>query len=508
MRYITVLFLFIHTLASGQSSSDAKRDYTWVFGDPLFHTDFNGSGINFNSSPINVFPFPHELKIATSSGCISDMNGQLLFFTDGMRVADCVGEIMPHGDSLCFNLGYLYADKLKLSFIPPQGVLILPKPLDDLRYYIIQIEADTSNSIIQIICPNVSLHIVDMSMNLGKGDVISKNSILIDDTVGFGTISAVRHGNGLDWWVLIPDDKLPIINSILITAEGVQSVNKQIIGAENLNGWGSAGSSFSPTGNKYALYRQYPVAGSHNIGLFNFNRCTGLLDSCIDFSFSDSAFGLGLAFSANSRYLYFTTDKYIYQFDVLSSNVAGSRQIVGTYDGYWVPGHPIPAFGNPMLGPDNKIYITGTHSEYFHVINNPDSPGLNCNFSQRAFQLPYRNLANSIPNNPNYRLGPLYGSECYTGVDNQEPSLPPIIQVYPNPAVDHLTVDIGASTQNEPIQLLVFNSLAEKMETTQAGRFQAIVTLDVSSYPPGMYYGMLKNSKGINVGNFSFGVMR
>ncbi len=60
-----------------------------------------------------------------------------------------------------------------------------------------------------------------------------------------------------------------------------------------------------------------------------------------------------------------------------------------------------------QLGPDGKIYISpwgGTNR--IHVINNPDSLGLACDFVQAGITLPYVASNSSIPNFPNYDLGP------------------------------------------------------------------------------------------------------
>ena len=53
-----------------------------------------------------------------------------------------------------------------------------------------------------------------------------------------------------------------------------------------------------------------------------------------------------------------------------------------------------------------------------HVIHNPDAPFPDCRIEQRGVVLPTFN-AGSVPNYPNYRLGPIDGSPCDTlGIDN------------------------------------------------------------------------------------------
>lgn len=42
-----------------------------------------------------------------------------------------------------------------------------------------------------------------MNLNGGLGSVISKNYILINDSMNVGKIAACKHGNGRDWWIVI-----------------------------------------------------------------------------------------------------------------------------------------------------------------------------------------------------------------------------------------------------------------------------------------------------------------
>ena len=72
-----------------------------------------------------------------------------------------------------------------------------------------------------------------------------------------------------------------------------------------------------------------------------------------------------------------------------------------------------------QLGPDGKIYLNANQGvNVLHVINQPDNPGTACEFDVRGVKLPTRN-AFSLPNFPNYRLGPVDGSTCDTlGIDN------------------------------------------------------------------------------------------
>ena len=44
--------------------------------------------------------------------------------------------------------------------------------------------------------------IIDMNQNGGLGKVISKKNLLYKGTFGGGRITACRHANGRDWWLV------------------------------------------------------------------------------------------------------------------------------------------------------------------------------------------------------------------------------------------------------------------------------------------------------------------
>jgi hypothetical protein len=77
------------------------------------------------------------------------------------------------------------------------------------------------------------------------------------------------------------------------------------------------------------------------------------------------------------------------------------------------------SYGLHQLAPDGRIYIVNGHNNFvLHVIDRPNEYGKACRPRQNGFRLP--TLTNrGTPNFPNFRLGPIDGSECDTlGIDN------------------------------------------------------------------------------------------
>jgi PKD domain len=117
--------------------------------------------------------------------------------------------------------------------------------------------------------------------------------------------------------------------------------------------------------------------------------------------------------------LYAINASYVFQYDLQATDIAASKTLVAEWDGYVHEISFATTFAAAQLAPDGKIYIcTAFSTPFLHVIEYPDRKGIACQLRQRAIHLPnYNNY--SIPNFPNYRLGPIDGSVCDTlGLDN------------------------------------------------------------------------------------------
>ncbi|MCB8931213.1 MAG: hypothetical protein H6535_08930 [Bacteroidia bacterium] len=73
-----------------------------------------------------------EMDFNHTHGNISDVSGNLLFYTNGFYIADASNDTMQNGSGL--NPG-AYANAFSDGFMIPQGALIIPKPLSSSVYY-------------------------------------------------------------------------------------------------------------------------------------------------------------------------------------------------------------------------------------------------------------------------------------------------------------------------------------------------------------------------------------
>jgi hypothetical protein len=124
-----------------------------------------------------------------------------------------------------------------------------------------------------------------------------------------------------------------------------------------------------------------------------------------------------------------------------STDIIGSKELLAPYDGYisWCNFDstycPLTFFGYWQYGPDGKLYnVSGFGgSRHMHRMNYPDEEDQG--FEQHAIFTP--NNPWTIPNFPNFRLGPLDGSPADTlGLDNH-----PIAKFrYEQDTTNHLNV--------------------------------------------------------------------
>ncbi len=422
---ITFLSFFFATIVFAQTPfQEQKRDYIWLTG---YSSNGNpnsivgGTLMDFNQQPASFEYQYRELNFDITNASICDEQGNLLVYTNGQEVVNREHEIMENGDSLVvtiFNIPW-EGDGLPLY----QGALFLPQPGNEQLINLFHEERewaapDDTTSHLSTRIFNLYLTLIDMEENGGLGKVVEKRNSIVIDTLGFGKITSVRHANGRDWWILVPEFQSNRFYRFLLSPEGLQEYPIVDIGSTIVSGLGQ--SVFSPDGNWYARVISKRIEDGQFLDIFRFDRCAGEFYDPIQVTYNDTANATGVAISPNSRYLYVPSFKYVYQLDLWADDIAASKELIAVWDGF---SSPVPlgstTFFLAQLAPNGKIYINANNTtDYLHVIHNPNAAHPECNLEQHGQQLPTLNKF-SIPNNPYWRLGPLDGSPCDTlGVDN------------------------------------------------------------------------------------------
>jgi hypothetical protein len=189
----------------------------------------------------------------------------------------------------------------------------------------------------------------------------------------------------------------------------------------------------------------------------------------------------------------------MYQYDLESSNIPASEQVVARYDGFIdFSGKPIRFYGL-QLAPDGRIYgnVYGSNTQYLHVIDQPNLPGPACNVLQHAIFLPAQNFG-TLPNLPYYRLREWKGSPCDTlGTVSQytPPLLPPDIRVWPVPAADYLCFSAEGAWP-DPLDLTLYDPQGRVAGRWPGLRLAPYVTIQLDALPAGAYFYVLSREDG------------
>jgi PKD repeat protein len=379
--------------------------------------------LTFNNGNLNV-----ELKkylgiddIWHTNTPYSDINGKFIFFSNGLNVWNNKFEFIEK-DSVF--------TKPKFNNSWHQFNLALPMPKNEnktfliygndaeIRYPTSKIDSVFGGPIDSGVIYSKNLFYAEIN-NSGIGGISefqSKGNKIIEDSISIGKFTACRHANGRDWWILIPRfGRSNTYHKLLLNNKGLHYNSKQSIGKLIDDGVGEA--NFSPNGKIYVRYDSYRLDTPASIDIYDFDRCTGALSNSRRIVVGP-AFG-GIAISPNSRFLYYSAGNKVYQYDLQAQNIAISGIVIANYDGYKGIEGNNTNFYRLQLMPDRRIYCnTHNSNNYMHIIQKPDLPAPFCRFEQHILKLPARNFG-SIPNFPNYRLGPIDGSVCDTlGINN------------------------------------------------------------------------------------------
>jgi gliding motility-associated-like protein len=362
LKYIIcIAFLLLHVFTT-QAQKEAN---TWYFG--------RFAGISFDQSPPVALTDGMTIT-EEGSAAISDKNGNLLFYTNGLIVVNAQQLMMKNG-------GNLLGDRSST-----QNAIIVPQPGNDSMYYIFTVGAEGQTN------KGIRYSVVNMRRENGLGEVVQENVLLSSDC--YEKIAAVRHCNKKDIWIASRGFGGNIYRLFKLTSQGINGFSVTSLtgfdaGSQTVNSIGAM--KFSADGQKLAVAHGYDA---DRVEILDFNPITGALTNPVIFKPSDipgppiSGSNYGLEFSPNGRLLYvsandFETDSsFLYQFDISSNNAAtikASRQTISA--------STFNNIGNIQAGPDNKLYTVFFGYSHLAVINNPDVPGTGCNFVRQGVSL-------------------------------------------------------------------------------------------------------------------------
>jgi hypothetical protein len=393
------------------SSTAQKHDNNWISGyenssnnyDPI--SIFGGMRMHFDKGYPEYSRENIRVNCSLYGGTCSDSLGNLIFYTSGFDIRNKNRQIMENGDTI--NPGYYWQEFRESGYPSVTGSVAIPAPGYSNCYYLFHTTAkDDPSDLISF--PRIYYSFIDMNANNGLGKVISKNVVIVEGDVPFPGL--VKHGNGRDWWLLIPEFVDKTCLTYLIDPSGIHQLGDQDIISPMLEATKDHGyMAFSADGSRFAFNDN--IAG---LWLYDFDRCSGLLSNPINISTTYPFFTSSVTFSNSGRFLYLGTNRVIYQLDLSKIDTATyvSMDSLVLYNGGSAPFPPFnTSFFLPQIGPDGKIYYCGFCScTAGHVIHNPDIPAPVCDF-QQGIPLPrYKDATWCYF--PEYRLGKMEGSDC------------------------------------------------------------------------------------------------
>ena len=375
MRNILSLCIFLLFFSARPllAQTMQKEANIWYMGDYI--------GLDFNSGtavPIN------DGQISTIEGVatISDANGSLLFYTDGIKVWNKIHQVMPNGTGLFGNPS------------STQSGVIVPKIGDPTRYYVFTVD--------QLSGPRgLNYSVVNMTLDGGKGDVELKNAPLQLNVVE--KITAVRHCNNRDIWVIAHGSASDIYYAWLVSSTGISTtpvishtgvVLPGVVPPSPQDSTSLGYLKASPNGKK--------IAAAHwtvNVDLSDFDNAAGVVSNSISLHQAPDPryLSYGVEFSPNSSLLYTTVWQgagtafskcELHQYDITLGSPAAiraSRQIIaGVFD-------PTERYAALQIAPDGKMYMaqflpSTLHPTYISSIGSPNTYGPGCNFTNNAVQ--------------------------------------------------------------------------------------------------------------------------
>ncbi|MFM9950893.1 MAG: M43 family zinc metalloprotease [Saprospiraceae bacterium] len=346
------------------SGCDGEQTRYWYFGD--------GGGLDFATDPPTVLNDGQTFSREASS-VATDMMGNLLFYTDAASLFDRNHQLMPNGNNL-----HGHASTTQ--------TLILPQPGSPWRFFVF-----TPNSFDNLASGNgLSYSIVDMKLNGSLGDVEpgQKNIALLPQNQFTEKITATRHCNGTDWWILVKERNNNNFRAYPLTATGLGAPVISSVGTPGTPAAQNVASclKFSPNG-KIVVNALFQTGG---FDLFDFDNSTGLLSNAVTVTSPLMSGVYGIEFSADGNLLYLSNllpPSHIWQFDPNAGDAAAILQsgvVLAEFPDQY-------RFGQLQRAQNGKIYVTNTFPLQFTnslgIIHLPEVPGLGCLYQEQGINI-------------------------------------------------------------------------------------------------------------------------
>ncbi|MFX3626083.1 MAG: gliding motility-associated C-terminal domain-containing protein [bacterium] len=320
----------------------SQRVNVWYFG-------YN-AGINFNGvKPVGI----GGSAITTNEGCavICDANGDIIFYTDGIRIYNANHAVINPGTLLHGNSS------------ATQSAVVIPKPETTDSYIIFTVDKRYSGC-------KYGLNYSEVKVTNGNVSLVSANTNLMGCGPSTERIAATAHANGKDYWVTtnkgngefeswLVDKNGVNMNSIISPVKAVPSlISNDRVGYMKI----------SPSGKYLVLGRRDRTSKSE---AFIFDNTSGKVTKNLGIYKNGVVYGV--EFSSDEKYFYISNFSKVIQYDwsfnrkVIHTSVGGHSNFVGAL----------------QMGPDGNIYVAngyeGVNSKFIDQITDVNKFGATYN---------------------------------------------------------------------------------------------------------------------------------
>lgn len=346
---------------AGFGQAQSERANNWAFP--------RGNGLNFSNGIPTGYgtSVPAFGSLTQGTSTISDVNGNLLIYSNGEKAWNGSHQVISGGETL------------DGSQETTQSSIIVPAPNFPDRYQLFTLDDNGGGN-------GLTYYTIDMAFNSGAGIVFPGVQLR---TVMTEKLAAVKHGNDFDYWVVAHKWQSDTFFAYHVDSFGVS--NTPVISTVGLAHVGQINAAMgqmkiSPDGSKLALASW---AGGH-VQLFSFDDETGVVSAPLTLQNYAANFPFGVEFSPDSRKLYYVQrfsanpEAILFQYDL--DHLDTNCLLASEFELAQVNELKVPS--NLQLGTDGRIYMTVNYFSNYDtlaVINYPNLYGYDSFFQEFGF---------------------------------------------------------------------------------------------------------------------------
>lgn len=494
---LTLLFAIMCFSTFSQRQADAilvgNSFFSSSFPSPQRNSILSFDDLSFlgedTSTPIVMSNFYSRASYA-------DNHGNLLFASNGWRLANSFGEVLSYKlwhDDIPWPGGSPDTTRVDLT----RGPLFLPDPADSNRVYLFYGEYVNNQPMQTLGFARLDVRFCYALLDVPTQSLISKNHIILDDTTALSDMAALRHGNGRDWWIYKPSTQSNQYYRGLLSVDGLSDFELYTVPGMQGREQAYTMTHFTQDGSMMAHFSTYQAKYCQRLDV---DRCTGNLSNPRETDLNPMFRPADIAnfiLSPNG------TKVYGYRLNYNDSTYRpGTHQYDFETNSLSFLADNLTSFPSPNFG---KIYFyirvqdsLGISTRYLGVAENPDSLGINCNINKFKYIVQNSVIMLAAPNFANYRLGQLTGSNCDTigtvtiGAKVTDHSVE--LTVFPNPSKEKVHIRLQQPIQS-PTQLVILNAIGQVVFQDQIE--EEYTSLDANSLgiPSGVYTICVQNNR-------------